>query len=345
VSIVTLTGGEDGNLSSRADVADHGANADTVTVLSDAFARSYNIFTFAGADIVDTTKSNLLNLNAAILGTGNDTFHGGNASDTVYDGSGNDVVHLGGGRDMIRVSAGNDVYDGGSGSDYVSFGFQSFDGAGANINNTLGVRCDLSLATRQDFGVFGRDIIKGFENIDGSDGMDRFLGSAANNGLYGMSGDDVLIGRAGNDKLNGGFGNDRLSGGAGSDTLIGESGADSINCGLNDKARDIVKYTNYLDSLPAAGAGDVITNFHSGRAAWADRIDLSLLDANRDTANVDDAFIYRSSGGFVSVGGEVMVVQNGADAIVMIDTDADSDVEIQLTLKNVSGISAIDFLL
>jgi Ca2+-binding RTX toxin-like protein len=345
LSTISLVGGAEGNLARRVDVSDSGAGTDKVIVLFEAKAHSYGIFTYSGSDIVNTTKSNANNLNAALLGAGNDSFIGGAASDTVYDGSGNDKVSLGGGSDMVRVGTGDDVYDGGKGDDFVSFGFVSFDGTGMTINNSIGVSCDLSLLTKQDFGVFGKDIITGFENADGGDGNDSLYGTSGDNALYGMLGNDRLFGRSGNDKLNGGGGDDFLSGGRGTDIFYGEAGSDTIYCGSRDGAKDIIRYLGVTESDPNSGGVDIVYGFATGGMLTSDRIDLSKMDANMATRGVDDAFIFRSSGGFKSAGGEIMVVQSGPDAVVMIDTNGDSAVEMQIVLKGVHGLTAADFLL
>jgi Ca2+-binding RTX toxin-like protein len=345
LSTISLINGAEGNLARRADVSDGGAGTDRISVVFETQAHSYGIFTYGGSDFVSTTKSNTLNLNAALLGAGDDSFAGGKASDTVYDGSGNDKVSLGGGMDMIRVGGGDDIYDGGLGNDFVSFGFVSFDGQGMTTSNSSAVTCDLSLATRQDFGIFGRDIITGFENVEGGDGNDTISGTRYDNALYGISGDDRLFGRSGNDSLNGGGGNDLLAGGSGADTFYGEAGSDTIYCGTGDGAKDVIRYLSVTESDPGAGGVDIVYGFARGGSPSTDRIDLSKLDANQETKGVDDAFVFRASGGFRSTGGEVMVVQSGADTVVMVDTNGDSAAEMQIVLKGVHGMTAADFLL
>ncbi len=345
MSTISLWGGAEGNLARRTDVSDSGAGTDKVSVLFEGQPHSYNIYTYDGSDVVSTVKSNVHNLNAAVLGAGNDSFTGGNASDTVFDGSGDDRVDLGGGTDLVRVGAGNDSYMGGAGSDFVSFGFATFDGLGMAINNATGVRCDLAISTRQDFGLFGKDVISGFENIDGGDGNDIFLGDSSANALYGMSGNDKLFGRLGDDKLNGGNGNDVLSGGRGADLLQGEGGGDSIYCGGKDGAQDIVRYLGTAESDPSGAGFDIIYGFTAGGLATSDRIDLSQIDANAATALVHDKFAFHSGGGFRSAGGEIIVTQTGPDTVVLVDTDADDTAEMQLVLKGVHGLTAGDFLL
>ena len=75
------------------------------------------------------------------------------------------------------------------------------------------------------------DMLKGFENVVGSDGDDEITGDNMNNVLNGGAGGDTLNGGAGDDTLNGGAGDDTLDGGAGADTLYGGAGDDTLSGG------------------------------------------------------------------------------------------------------------------
>ena len=65
-------------------------------------------------------------------------------------------------------------------------------------------------------------------NLDGGDGNDTLVGSAAGDILTGGPGNDVMTGNAGNDLLDGGNDNDTLTGNLGNDLFIGGTGTDRI---------------------------------------------------------------------------------------------------------------------
>ena len=74
-----------------------------------------------------------------------------------------------------------------------------------------------------NFGLFGNDTIRNFENLQGGSGNDVLDGGTGNDLLYGSDGNDTLLGGDGADSLAGGDGADYLVGGAGADTILGEN--------------------------------------------------------------------------------------------------------------------------
>lgn len=162
-------------------------------------------------------------------GSGNDTLAGGSGGDSLFGGSGDDSLNGGDGDDWLAGGDDTDMLDGGNGTDTVSY-------AGASRGLTL----SLALATAQDTGEAGRDILVSIENIAGGDGDDVLLGNSdgnrlqgqpGNDSLAGLDGNDVLFGEAGDDTLSGGTGDDSLSGGPGHDSLSGDDGDDSLGGG------------------------------------------------------------------------------------------------------------------
>jgi hypothetical protein len=69
-------------------------------------------------------------------------------------------------------------------------------------------------------GLPGRDVLRGIENVRGTQFDDQITGNEAANRLEGLAGNDTLRGGTGNDTLNGGDGNDSLDGGEGDDTAV-----------------------------------------------------------------------------------------------------------------------------
>ena len=74
--------------------------------------------------------------------------------------------------------------------------------------------------------------------ILGTDGPDRFAGTAAADVISALGGNDTVTALAGNDVVCGGPGKDTLKGGKGKDTLLGQKGKDTLNGG---GGRDLCK--------------------------------------------------------------------------------------------------------
>lgn len=179
--------------------------------------------------------------------------------------------------------------------------------------------------------------------IMGLDGADKIDGRAGDDLLDGGGGNDDLAGGDGADLLTGGTGDDKLSGGAGSDALRGEDGRDTISGGDGDDiiiggaaadqltgglGSDIFVFEKASDAPRRVGssARDGITDFD----AAADRIDLSMIDANSNvTGDQDFDFIGASS--FTREAGQVRY----ASGILAGDTNGDgiADFEIQLSTR------------
>lgn len=169
----------------------------------------------------------------------------------------------------------------------------------------------------------GDDEIRGGSGVDrlsGGSGADSLYGGEDNDRMFGGSGDDRLYGSTGNDRLVGGSGDDRLAGGDGDDTLIGGAGRDLMTGGLGV---DTFEFTESTDSLPDA-TQDVITDFERG----IDTIDLSQIDANVATVEIDD-FIFISGARFSMVAGELRRV----GGLIEGDTDGDGLADFQIELS------------
>ena len=269
-------------------------------------------------------------------GDGNDTYYVDNADDTVIETNSNaapggiDSVHsslaaytLGNNVERLYIDstgaangtgnaldntlfagAGNNVLDGRDGNDTVSF-----------ERALSGVTVNLSTSAQQNTVGSGLDTLKFFENLTGSAYADSLSGNSAAN---------VLSGGAGNDTLVGGSGDDRLIGGAGTDNLTGGTGADTYAFGA-------------LSDMGVGALRDVISGF---KTTEGDHLDLTGLDANPLTANVD-AFTFIGSNAFdpTNATGQLRF----ADGILYGSVNADATPEFEFELLGVQELHASDF--
>jgi len=153
---------------------------------------------------------------------------------------------------------------------------------------------------------------------------DYFVGSTGQNSLLGNEGNDTLLGGAGNDWLYGGNGNDLLVGGTGTDHFTGGAGNDKFDF-------------NSFAELGTISTYDVIDDFTQGQ----DKIDLSTLDANNNSADGNQAFALVNS--FTATAGQVRY----SSGVVYLNTDADTDAEyvVQLLGTVPASMTATDFIL
>ncbi len=121
-------------------------------------------------------------------GAAGDVINALGGDDTVYAGAGNDVVSGGDDTDTIEGGLGDDTLDGGFGTDTVSY-----------ASATLAVSVNLALATAQNTGGAGTDLLSNFENIMGSAFGDILTGNASANTLTGAAGADTITGGLGAD--------------------------------------------------------------------------------------------------------------------------------------------------
>ncbi len=112
---------------------------DDIVLIVDGNARSYNVRTYEGNDVIDNRRTTGGTFGVTVdAGIGNDTIYGGASSDTYDDYLGNDTALLGSGGDRVYVGAGNDTYDGGAGSDSLNFDLTPL-GDGSRIVNRSSV--------------------------------------------------------------------------------------------------------------------------------------------------------------------------------------------------------------
>jgi Ca2+-binding RTX toxin-like protein len=206
-------------------------------------------------------------------------------------------------------SYGDTWLDGRAGLDTVTYS--------SNSSIVDGVRVNLAITTAQDTGGSGWDTLINIENVEGSLFDDTLTGSAAANMLQGGDGDDTI---------DGGGGNDTISGDGGLDTLTGGNGADVFIFG-NERE---------FGGTTATGC-DVITDFIRGK----DHIDLSGVDANSATYNVNEAFtrLLTSTTAFTEAGQLRFYA-----GVLYGNTDTDAEAEFTLQLTGVTSLSLSDFI-
>ncbi|MBW8726403.1 MAG: calcium-binding protein [Inquilinus limosus] len=250
-----------------------------------------------------------------IGGDGVDTIHGGTGNDSVDAGTGNDLVYGEAGHDGLTGGAGDDRLDGGDGNDTLDGGAGAdvlAGGAGIDTVSYAGsaIGVVLNLATGASSGGDAQgDTLTGIEQVLGSAQADILTGDADANTLWGMAGDDVLTGGGNGDALKGGAGNDRFV------------------------------YTALSDSAVSGIGKDTIADFAGG-----DRIDLSAIDADGNSANGDTAFSF-GTGDFSRHAGELRVVTAGAIQVVYADVDGDKVPDFAINVVSDHPLTASDFLL
>lgn len=178
-------------------------------------------------------------------GLGRDDIDGAGGRDVLLGNQGNDRLSGGAGRDTLIGGEGGDTLTGGQGADQL-FGKSGIDTADYSQSATA---VNVSLLRGNGIGGDAQsDILRGIENLNGSQFDDTLTGGNGSNRIDGLDGDD---------RIEGGNGRDTLLGGAGDDTIIGDRGGDRISGG---EGFDTVDYsaaqspvTIYLDGTVSHG--------------------------------------------------------------------------------------------
>lgn len=288
-------------------------------------------------------------------GAGNDTVHGGDGADLITGDQDDDLLYGQIGADTISGGAGRDTVHGGAGADSLSGG-----GDAGDMLFYLASDAGIVIALAADTIVTGAggdaagDRIEGFVDVtgsvfrdlitdsdraaladqandnlfDGRGGPDRLLLGGGNDTGLGGNGGDVIWGETGDDSLDGGSGNDTLRGDPGLDLLTGGAGADRFEFRLTSESR------------PEVAGQDIITDFST---ADGDLIDLRSIDAAIGLAG-NQAFRL-IDGDFTGSRGELRLVAQGNDLMVMADTTGDGLADFALLMTDLSTLTAADFLL
>ncbi len=211
------------------DSIDGNKGVDTV----DYSLRTEDLFvSLTGASSGGTNEDDeILNVENAMLGSGDDEFFGSGFNNTVFPGGGTNVLNGSGGIDTLNYSVGYttgvtvNMTGGGVSGGGAADSATAFENAiGTDFNDVL-------LGSDVTFGTNGANLLRGGKGNDllsGNAGPDFLVGGPGNDSVRGGSGDDTMKGSKGNDNLRGGSGDDDIFGGPGKDTCNGGGGADHI---------------------------------------------------------------------------------------------------------------------
>ncbi|MES3022354.1 MAG: calcium-binding protein [Pseudomonadota bacterium] len=305
-----------------------------------------NIENLIGTAFIDSLTGNG-GANALSSGAGNDLLNGGAGVDTMTGGDGADSYFVSDAGDVVvetnatvgaaeldivyssaasytltanvengRIlnataanmtgNAMNNVLFAGSGANVID-GAGGVDTLSYAFGAATGVTVSLALAGAQATGGSGADTLAGIENLNGT---------AYDDSLTGDAGSNVLMGGGGNDVLTGGLGADFLGGGAGA---------------------DIFSFLSIADSGLVGAERDTISDFVKG----LDKIDLSGIDANADTAGNDAFTSLIAADAAFTTAGQMRIV----DGVLYGNTDGDADAEFAIVLTGVTTLTLGDFVL
>ncbi len=285
----------------------------------------------------DVTVSLALSTAQNTGGAGTDTLDDiedltGSSHDDVLtgDGSANRILGLAG-DDLIKGGGGNDTVDGGDRNDTLAGGAGDDQLNGGRGKNTVtyadaagGVTVSLAVATAQNTGGDGTDVVLRMRNLVGSAQGDALTGDDRANSLTGGAGNDTLNGGDGKDRLDGGADNDRLLGDLGQDRLNGGDGADTLNGG--------VRY----DLLTGGSGNDTFVfdrvDLVSDRVtdlATGDVVDLSAIDADSTTGG-NQAFELVT--GFHNEAGEARLNYKAGKNETLLELDMNGDGVADMTI-------------
>jgi Ca2+-binding RTX toxin-like protein len=275
---------------------------------------------------ISLTAINFVN---AIGTNNNDTITGSTANNTLSGGGGNDTLNGGtGGNDTLNGGIGNDSLIGGTGNDRLDGGTNTDTADYSSLTQAI----TLLPTGTVNKGIAGTDQLVGIETIIGATGQANVIdastatnfGAAAtininlatqsvvvNTGIatppsisltainfvnaIGTNNNDTITGSTANNTLSGGSGNDTLDGGSGNDNLNGGIGNDQIFGDNINLTSDFFSYNGKLYLLSNAGT-------------WT-----------------------QAQAQAVSLGGNLVTVNNEAENQFLVDTFGEEQLWIGLT--------------
>jgi Ca2+-binding RTX toxin-like protein len=352
-NILTGLAGDDRYVIGAGDTIVELANGGNDTVFSNSI--SLNLASYANVESVHIIGS-MVGLNAI-----------GNAGNNMLSGEDNATANsLTGlaGNDTYRVGAGDKIFETATGgNDTVASGTMNLNLASyANVEN---IQLDGSTAWSATGNIKANTINGEFNSaanvLSGLAGDDTYFVGAGDKIIETATGGrDTVVsstigldlrsanyvnveqavlqgtaafyvtGNAKSNLLQGNDGNNIIWGGAGNDTLTGGAG------------RDTFAFKTVSDSGTTNASRDVITDFVHG----ADRIDLSVIDANAKVAgNQAFSFLAAKGAAFTGRAGQLHYVASGANTLIEADTNGDGVADFQLFLIGSKILTGSDFIL
>lgn len=255
-------------------------------------------------------------------GRGGDRLIGTACSDVIEGTEGADLLDGGTGADTMQGGLGNDIYIVDSTQDRV-LGEVAFS-SGGGIDT---IRAFVDFTQPENVELLRLGNLTDTTNLNGT-------GNDAPGTLVGNAGANVLTGRGGNDQINGNDGADTLIGNTGRDTVVGGAGGDTF------------VFTAIADSRAGRDTRDFINGFEHG----ADRIDLSLIDANR-YLDGHQSWTFIGNAAFDGEGANsagqlrFFTFGGGNYNIVEADLNGDSMANLQIFVNLTNTMSESDFIL
>jgi serralysin len=378
--LVGLAGND--NLSGGAgnDILQGGVGNDTL----DGGAGQIDLVTYADATSA-VTVSLALTTQQNTIGSGLDTLSG---FENLTGSNFNDALTGDAGNNVLTGGLGNDTLNGGTGG-VDSAGYAD---ATAGVTVSLAIAGAQNTGAAGQDTLVNIDALIGSafnDALTGDGNANQLTGGAGADTLSGGLGNDVLLGGLGNDVMDGGGGasdtasyfdigaavtvslalttaqntigagtdtltnfenligsnfGDTLSGNAGANIIVGGYGRDMMTGGGgNDRFRLGLSG----ESGSTAATADTITDFNVG-----DLIDLSLIDANANTAGVNDAFSNAIVSTFTNVAGQLRfttfadpLAAGGTSGLLSGDIDGNGTADFAIALRNVTTISATSIVL
>jgi Ca2+-binding RTX toxin-like protein len=236
--------------------------------------------------------------------------------DALIGSAFNDTLTGDGNANQLTGGAGADTLSGGLGSDVLlgGLGNDVMDG-GVGASDTASY-LDIGAAVTVSLALTTAQNTIG-AGVDTLTNFENLIGSGYGDTLSGNAGANIIVGGYGRDVMTGGGGNDRFR-----LALASETGS-------------------------IAATSDVITDFNAG-----DLIDLSLIDANANTAGVNDAFSNAIVSSFTNVAGQLRfttfadpLAAGGTSGLLSGDIDGNGTADFAITLRNVTTLSATSIVL
>jgi len=298
----------------KTGTATGGAGNDTLSGIEKVIGSNFNDILVGGISDI------------GIYGYGSNDIYGGKGNDTII-GADNSVNTLNGGdgNDSIIGGTDNDQLIGGLGADVLSGG-EGFDSA-SYYDAVSAVTVNLKTGTAT--GGAGNDILKGIENVQGSQFNDTLIGNDTGVYLFGDLGNDVLLGGNDFDNLDGGSGDDTLNGGNGGGQLTGGWGDDVLTGGKgSDWANFYESVTVNLAAGTATGAegNDTLKEIENVNGSGANDTLIGDANANILDGGYGDDWLVGGQGDDMLIGGKNVDWASYSDATsaVIVDLAAET---------------------